>query len=67
MACKTETKQIGDHEYSVTQWPAEKSMLMKFRLAKAFGASLATIMGTVSQTPSKGKKNTDQDDAYRYT
>ena len=44
MACKTETKQIGDHEYSVTQWPAEKSMLMKFRLAKAFGASLATIM-----------------------
>lgn len=63
MACKTESKQIGDHEYSVTQWPAEKSMLMKFRLAKAFGASLATIMGTASQTPSKGKKNTDQDDA----
>ena len=63
MACKTESKQIGDHEYSVTQWPAEKSMLMKFRLAKAFGASLATIMGTTSQTPSKGKKNTDQEDA----
>lgn len=63
MACKTETKQIGDHEYSVTQWPAEKSMLMKFRLAKAFGASLAAIMGNASQTPSKGKKNNDQEDA----
>lgn len=61
MACKTETKQIGDHEYSVTQWPAEKSMLMKFRLAKAFGASLAAIMGNASQ--SDKKKNTDKEDA----
>lgn len=60
MACKTETKQIGDHEYSVTQWPAEKSMLMKFRLAKAFGASLAAIMGNASQ--SDKKKNTDKED-----
>lgn len=43
MACNTETKQIGDHEYSVTQWPATKSMLLKFKLAKAFGASLAAL------------------------
>lgn len=62
MACKTETKQIGDHEYSVTQWPAEKSMLMKFRLAKAFGASLATLMGNSPQT-AKNKKPTEQDEA----
>jgi len=62
MACKTETKQIGDHEYSVTQWPAEKSMLMKFRLAKAFGASLATLMGS-SPKPKKGKEVTEQDEA----
>lgn len=45
MACTTETKTIGDHEYSVTQWPAEKSMLMKFKLAKTFGASLAVLVG----------------------
>lgn len=61
MACKTETKQIGEHEFSVTQWPADKSMLMKFRLAKAFGASLATLMG--SAPTSKNKKNTDQEEA----
>ena len=62
MACKTETKQIGDHEYSVTQWPADKSMLMKFRLVKAFGASLATLMGNSPQS-TKGKKVTEQDEA----
>lgn len=43
MACNTETKQIGDHEISVTQWPATKSMLFKFKLAKTFGASLAAL------------------------
>ena len=63
MACKTETKQIGDHEYSVTQWPAEKSMLMKFRIVKAFGASLATLIGTASQTFSEDDKDTDQGEA----
>lgn len=61
MTCKTESKQIGDHEYSVTQWPADKSMLMKFRLAKAFGASLATLMGNSPQA-SKDKKVTEQDE-----
>lgn len=45
MACKTESKQFGDHEYSVTQWPADKSMLMKFRLAKAFGAPITSLVG----------------------
>ncbi len=43
MACKTESKDIGDHEYSVTQWSATKSMKMKFRLIKVFGASIAKI------------------------
>jgi hypothetical protein len=62
MGCKTETKQIGDHEYSVTQWPADKSMLTKFRLVKAFGASLATLMGNSPQS-TKGKKVSEQDEA----
>lgn len=62
MGCKTETKQIGDHEYSVTQWSAEKSMLMKFRLAKAFGASLVTLMGNSSKV-TKGKNVSEEDGA----
>lgn len=62
MACKTETKQIGDNEYSVTQWPAEKSMLMKFKLTKAFGAPLATLMGSSKDDPKS--KTKDQDDAH---
>lgn len=43
MACKTETKQIGEREYSVTQWPVDKSILMKFKLVKALGPSLAKL------------------------
>lgn len=43
MSCKTETKEINDHEYSVTQWPAEKAMLNKMKLIKCFGASFALI------------------------
>lgn len=48
MSCKTESTQIGNHEYSVTQWPAEKSVLMKFRLAKALGSSLSKIATALS-------------------
>jgi hypothetical protein len=59
MACRTETKPIGEIEYSVTQWPAEKSMLMKFRLAKVFGATITSIVANLPDS----KKNTDQDDA----
>jgi len=59
MSCKTESKQIGDHEFSVTQWPVEKAMLMKFRLAKTFGAPLASIIGNSSDD----KNSSDQDDA----
>ena len=61
MSCNTETKQIGDHEYSVTQWPVEKAMLMKFRLAKTFGAPLASIIG--NSPGDKNKDSNDQDDA----
>lgn len=59
MACQTETKEISDREFSVTQWPADKSILMKMRLAKTFGASLAAIIGN-SQG---GDKSSDSDDA----
>lgn len=43
MACNTETQMIGDHEYSVTQWSADKAMLMKFKLTKVLGSALAQL------------------------
>ena len=61
MACKTETKQIGDNEYSVTQWPATKSMLVKFKLAKTFGATLAIIAGQSDDSKTSKKKASEND------
>lgn len=47
MGCRTESKTIGEHEYSVTQWPADKSLLMKFRLGKVFGPSLTLLASAI--------------------
>lgn len=60
MGCNTESKQIGEREYSVTQWPAEKSILMKMRLIKAFGAPIASIFSGIDMS-GKEKKNKDID------
>lgn len=54
MVCKTETCVINEHEYSVTQWPAEKAMLMKFKLIKAFGAPLMTLVKADSANTDDG-------------
>lgn len=48
MSCETETTTIGEHEYSVTQWPAKRAILTKFKLVKAFGAALTIIAGQAS-------------------
>ena len=56
MACRTESKTIGEHEYSVTQWAADKSMLMKFKLVKAFGVSLTKIVA-IASTDTKKKSS----------
>lgn len=53
MSCKTETTQIGDHEYSVTQWAADKSILMKMKLAKTFGASIGLIASVALESTKK--------------
>lgn len=45
MACRTETTQIGEVEISVTQWSAEKAMLMKFKLMKVLGPALSSLVG----------------------
>lgn len=43
MACKEETRGIGDHEYYCRQWSAEKALLMKLRIAKMFGGAFADL------------------------
>lgn len=54
MTCKTETKQIGEREYNVTQWPATKSMLIKLKLIETFGVSLGKL-ATISQDKKQNK------------
>ena len=49
MGCNTESKTINDREYSVTQWPAQKAMVNKFKLAKAFGPALTTMIGSTGE------------------
>lgn len=48
MSCNTESTQIGDREYSATQWPAEKSLLMKFKLVKMFAAPLTLLIDGIN-------------------
>lgn len=43
MSCESEEIQIGDSIYIVTQWPADKSLLMKFKLGKIFQSSVAEL------------------------
>lgn len=49
MAVKTESKLIGEATYYCTQWSAQKAMLMKFKLAKSFGASIAILASLVKE------------------
>jgi len=44
MSCRTETHEIDMVDYSITQWPAEKAMIMKFRLLKCFGPAMASLI-----------------------
>lgn len=46
MSVKTETKQIGEHAYTVKQWDATKAMIMKIKIGKYFGNILASIAGS---------------------
>jgi hypothetical protein len=55
MPCKTETKNIEGHDYSVTQWPAHTAMINKFKLIKMFGPAFlkfAPLMGSTIDTDS---------------
>ena len=60
MACRTESKQIGDHEYSVTQWPADKSIITKFKLVKAFGLSLKSLAPLMKDSSKDKASETDE-------
>lgn len=43
MTCNTENEIIGEVEYSVTQWPAEKALVIQLQLIELFGPSLAAV------------------------
>lgn len=43
MSCRTETKEISGREYSVRQWSATRSMLMKMKLLESIGPALAVF------------------------
>lgn len=43
MACKTETRIVGEHEYAITQWGATKAMVMKLKLGKFLGGLAEVI------------------------
>lgn len=71
MSCETKTDTIGEHEYSVRQWSAEKALKMKFRIVKVVGSALATLSagdpdkdfeGTLGKAIEDVFKNNDPDE-----
>ena len=54
MSCRTESTEIGEHTISVTQWPAEKALSMKFKLLKALGPGFAKLGGALKAESSDG-------------
>ena len=44
MPTKTEVATIGNTSYSITQWPADKSLIMKFKLIKIAGSVLVELL-----------------------
>jgi len=60
MSCKTETKVIGDNEFSVTQWPADKAILMKMKLGKTFGASIGKIAAMALESTKNKVSDSEQ-------
>ncbi len=48
MAIRKEEKVIGNATYYCTQWSAQKAILMKFKLFKAFGSSIA-LLGSLAK------------------
>jgi len=43
MACETDNLTIEGRQYSVTQWPADKAIVMKLKLIKVIGSAFALI------------------------
>lgn len=64
MAVITETKEIGEHEYSVTQWNAQKALLMKLKLTKVLGPSLAELSKGIDLTGKKKMSEKEQVAAF---
>lgn len=59
MPCKTETQQIGDYEFSVTQWTPDKALLMKMRLMKVIGPSFAKLIELIKEKDAETEGDID--------
>jgi hypothetical protein len=53
MACKQDSKAIGEHEFFVRQLPAKDSLVMQFKLVKILGGALATLGGKLKTAPNE--------------
>jgi len=60
MGCKTETKYIGEREFNVTQWSAEKAFLNQIKLAKIFAGSISTIAGALASLEKEESSDSDK-------
>lgn len=49
MSCKTETREINGITYTVTQWPVETALEIKFRLMQIVGGSLGELAGLMDK------------------
>ena len=49
MAIETRTKTIGEHEVSVTQFPARRAIKLKMRLINIFGPAIGELLGSVDK------------------
>lgn len=47
MSCESESKTIGDRKFTVTQWDAEKCLLMKIRLLRTLGPASQKILTSI--------------------
>ena len=52
MACKQDSKIIGEHEYFVRQLPAKDALTLQFKLVQILGGALASLGVQLKENPS---------------
>lgn len=66
MACETKEQEINGALYVATQWPASKSLLMKFKLLSTFGDSIFELVaGITVKEKDEAERNKKQLAAFK--